>query len=47
MGFLATIDRQFIVFSDDLAFEHGESTYKSLKGADGIEGRPENASASI
>ena len=44
MGFLATIDRQFIVFSDDLAFEHGESTYKSLKAAldGGIEGRPEN-----
>jgi predicted AAA+ superfamily ATPase len=32
------------VFSDDLAFEHGESTYKSLKAAldGGIEGRPEN-----
>ena len=44
MAFLATIDRQFIVFSDDLAFEHGESTYKSLKAAldGGIEGRPEN-----
>ncbi len=44
MNFLATIDRQFIVFSDDLAFEQGESTYKSLKAAldGGIEGRPEN-----
>jgi len=44
MGFLAQIDRQFIVFSDDLAFEHGESTYKSLKAAldGGIEGRPDN-----
>ena len=44
MTFLATIDRQFIVFSDDLAFEQGESTYKSLKAAldGGIEGRPEN-----
>ena len=44
MSFLATIDRQFIVFSDDLAFEQGESTYKSLKAAldGGIEGRPEN-----
>jgi len=44
MGFLAKIDRQFIVFSDDLAFEQGESTYKSLKAAldGGIEGRPEN-----
>ena len=44
MSFLATIDRQFVVFSDDLAFEQGESTYKSLKAAldGGIEGRPEN-----
>ena len=44
MAFLATIDRQFVVFSDDLAFEQGESTYKSLKVAldGGIEGRPEN-----
>ncbi len=44
MSFLATIDRQFIVFSDDLAFEQGESKYKSLKAAldGGIEGRPEN-----
>ena len=44
MAFLSTIDRQFIVFSDDLAFEQGESTYKSLKAAldGGIEGRPEN-----
>ena len=44
MGFLATIHRQFIVFADDLAFEQGESTYKSLKAAldGGIEGRPEN-----
>ena len=44
MSFLSTIDRQFIVFCDDLAFEHGESAYKSLKAAldGGIEGRPEN-----
>jgi hypothetical protein len=44
MAFLAIITRQFIVFSDDLAFEHGESTYKSLKAAldGGIEGRPKN-----
>ena len=44
MNFLATINRQFVVFSDDLAFEQGESTYKSLKAAldGGIEGRPEN-----
>ena len=44
MAFLANIDRYFIIFSDDLAFEGGESTYKSLKAAleGGIEGRPDN-----
>ena len=44
MRFLAQIDRRFIIFSDDLAFEHGESTYKSLKAAldGGVEGRPDN-----
>ena len=44
MSFLAQIDRYFIIFSDDLAFEGGESTYKSLKAAleGGIEGRPPN-----
>jgi len=44
MAFLAGIERRFIIFSDDLAFEHGESTYKSLKAAldGGVEGRPEN-----
>ena len=44
MGFLASVNRRFIIFSDDLAFEHGESTYKSLKAAldGGVEGRPNN-----
>ena len=44
MAFLAQIDRNFIIFSDDLAFESGESSYKSLKAAleGGIEGRPDN-----
>jgi predicted AAA+ superfamily ATPase len=44
MAFLAKVDRCFIIFSDDLAFEGGESTYKSLKAAleGGIEGRPDN-----
>ena len=44
MGFLASINRRFIIFCDDLAFEHGESTYKSLKAAldGGVEGRPDN-----
>ena len=37
-------DRRFILFCDDLAFESGESTYKSLKAIleGGVEGRPEN-----
>ena len=36
--------RRFIIFCDDLAFESGESSYKSLKAIleGGIEGRPEN-----
>ena len=37
-------ERRFILFCDDLAFETGESTYKSLKAIleGGIEGRPDN-----
>jgi len=44
MGFLAAVDRRFIVFTDDLTFDHGDSSYKSLKAAldGGVEGRPEN-----
>lgn len=44
MSFLAQIPRQFIVFCDDLAFDSGETSYKSLKAAleGGIEGRPNN-----
>ncbi len=44
MSFLAKINRNFIIFTDDLAFENGENTYKSLKAAleGGIEGRPDN-----
>ena len=43
MAFLAQIERHFIIFSDYLAFEGGESTYKSLKAAleGGIEGLPD------
>ena len=33
MAFLAQIDRHFIIFSDYLSFEVGESTYKSLNAA--------------
>ena len=44
MSFLAQIDRRFILFCDDLAFEYGEASYKSLKAAldGGVEGRPDN-----
>ena len=44
MSFLAQIPRQFILFCDDLAFDSGETSYKSLKAAleGGIEGRPHN-----
>ena len=44
MSFLSKIDRCFIIFSDDLAFEYGEASYKSLKAAldGGVEGRPDN-----
>ena len=36
--------RRYIIFCDDLAFENGESSYKSLKAIleGGIEGRPDN-----
>ena len=41
---LAGDGRRFILFCDDLAFESGDSGYKSLKAIleGGIEGRPEN-----
>ena len=44
MSFLAAAGRRFIVFTDDLTFDHGDSSYKSLKAAldGGVEGRPEN-----
>src|SRR5208283_997466 len=46
-GLLAALrekDFQFIVFCDDLSFDAGEASYKSLKSAleGGIEGRPAN-----
>ena len=44
MQYLATQDRSFIVFCDDLAFEAAESSYKALKAAleGGLTGRPSN-----
>ena len=46
-GLLAALrgkDFQFIVFCDDLSFDAGEASYKSLKSAleGGVEGRPAN-----
>ena len=44
MSYLSRINRRFIVFTDDLTFDHGDSSYKSLKAAldGGVEGRPDN-----
>jgi len=41
---IAELDAQFIVFCDDLSFEAGEASYKSLKAIldGGLEGRPQN-----
>ncbi len=38
------VDYRFIVFCDDLSFDHDDTSYKSLKAAleGGIEGRPDN-----
>jgi len=37
-------DRRFLIFCDDLSFDHTDTSYKSLKAVleGGIEGRPEN-----
>ena len=44
MSFLSQIERRFVVFTDDLTFDHGDNSYKSLKAAldSGVEGRPHN-----
>ncbi len=41
---LRGVGRRFILFCDDLSFDGGDTTYKSLKALleGGIEGRPEN-----
>lgn len=41
---LAAADRRFLLFCDDLSFDAGESSYKSLKAVleGGLEGRPAN-----
>ena len=44
MGFLREAPYPFIVFCDDLSFDGGDASYKSLKAAleGGVEGRPAN-----
>lgn len=44
MRAIAKLDAQFVVFCDDLSFDAGEATYKSLKTIldGGLEGRPQN-----
>lgn len=44
MALLATIERPFIIFCDDLAFEQNDASYKSLKAVleGGLSGRPAN-----
>lgn len=44
MSVLRNADYRFILFCDDLSFDAGETSYKSLKAVleGGIEGRPEN-----
>jgi predicted AAA+ superfamily ATPase len=44
MTLLGASDCRFLVFCDDLSFDHGDTSYKSLKAVleGGIEGRPDN-----
>ncbi|MFT4098078.1 MAG: ATP-binding protein [Rhodoblastus sp.] len=44
MGMLREAPFSFLVFCDDLSFDSGDTSYKSLKAAldGGVEGRPEN-----
>ncbi len=44
LEFLRASDCRFIVFCDDLSFDHDDTSYKSLKAVleGGIEGRPDN-----
>lgn len=44
MSVLKASDFRFILFCDDLSFDHDDTSYKSLKAAleGGVEGRPDN-----
>jgi uncharacterized protein len=45
MGLVRADPHRFVIFCDDLSFDHGDTSYKSLKAVleGGIEGRPDNA----
>ena len=45
MGLIRNTDKRFILFCDDLSFDHDDTSYKALKAAldGGVEGRPDNA----
>lgn len=44
MSILKVSEHRFILFCDDLSFDHDDTSYKSLKAAleGGVEGRPDN-----
>jgi predicted AAA+ superfamily ATPase len=44
LGFMRASTHRFIIFCDDLSFDHDDTSYKSLKAVleGGIEGRPDN-----
>ncbi len=44
MALVRDANCRFILFCDDLSFDHGDTSYKSLKAAleGGVEGRPDN-----
>ncbi len=44
LGYMRAADMRFIIFCDDLSFDHDDTSYKSLKAVleGGIEGRPQN-----
>jgi predicted AAA+ superfamily ATPase len=45
LGLIRDLDTRFILFCDDLSFDHDDTSYKALKAAldGGVEGRPTNA----
>ena len=45
LGHIRESNHRFVLFCDDLSFDHDDTSYKALKAAldGGVEGRPENA----